>query len=222
MIQNGVRNIIKSNIPWQFKALLSEQATRQLKSASSVALAMLASAGIISLSAVAPNVISAIGHFTLQRKYPKRRSAFENPAKKTAETFYYLKRSGLIRVKAQKNDLIITLTRLGRKKADELKFESLFIPKTKNWNKKWWLVAGDIPTRDHRWGADMLRKKLKDLNFYPLQRTLWVYPHDPKRELQFILDRFSIQNFVTLMEVSRLDKEDEKKVKKFFRNLKII
>ena len=216
-----IKNIVYQNIPWRFRPLLSEEAASHLKSASSIALAILAGAGIMTLSAIAPNVISAIGHFTLKRGRG-RSNRLRNLDKKTAETFYYLKRSGLIRLKANKKDFLVKLTELGRKKAELLDFQALYVPKAKKWDKKWWLVAADIPTRDHRWGADLLRRKLKEMNFYPLQRTLWVYPHDPRKQLEFIISRFHVQHFVTLMEINRLDKEDELKVKKFYKTNNIL
>ena len=86
------------------------------------------------------------------------------------------------------------------------------------------MVAGaaDIPTKNYRRGADMLRRKLKELGFFSLQRTLWFYPFDPRKELEYVVNSFGIANFVTLMEVSRLDRDDEEIMKKFFRVSKIL
>jgi hypothetical protein len=217
MKNEGIKNILENNTPFSYKPLLSDKAMERLKTGSSIALAIIASAGIITLSAVAPNVIGAIGKLTLKRKRP-----LGNIQKKTAETFYYLKKSGLINIKRDKKDFLISLTELGRKKTEELNLNSLYIPKPKTWDKRWWLVAADIPTRDHRSGADLLRRKLKEMGFYPLQRTLWVYPHDPKQQLQFIINTYGINHFVTLMQINKLDKEDEKAIRKFFKKNSVI
>ena len=68
----------------------------------------------------------------------------------------------------------------------------------------------------------IMLNKLKDMGFYPLQRTLWFYPFDPRKELESVLRRYDIGRFVTVMEVNRLDKSDEKIMKKYFRSQKII
>jgi hypothetical protein len=80
-------------------------------------------------------------------------------------------------------------------------------------------VAADIPTKDHRQGADLLRRKLKQMGFYPLQRSLWFYPFDPRPEIEFICREFGVANFVTVMEINRLDVQDEKLLKKHFSKL---
>ena len=83
-------------------------------------------------------------------------------------------------------------------------------------------MAADIPTKEHKTAADALRRKLKEMNFYSLQRTLWFYPHDPRLEIDWIVRIYHIERFVTIMEISRLDLDDAEKMVKFFRKQKII
>jgi hypothetical protein len=55
------------------------------------------------------------------------------------------------------------------------------------------------------------------MGFYPLQRTLWLYPFDPREEIRFVVEHFGISQFVTVLEISRMDKEDESRMKDFFK-----
>ncbi len=68
----------------------------------------------------------------------------------------------------------------------------------------------------------MFRKKLRDLHFYPLQRTLWVHPYNPERELEYISNQYHIGRFITLMEVKRVDKQDEQTLKQYFKEKHIL
>ena len=82
-------------------------------------------------------------------------------------------------------------------------------------------MAADIPTKGYRQGADALRAKLKQMGFCPLQRTLWFYPYDPRKQLEVIVNHYGIGEFVTVMEISRMDIQDEKVLKKYFNLLRI-
>lgn len=60
------------------------------------------------------------------------------------------------------------------------------------------------------------------MKFYPLQRTLWLYPYDPRLEIEFLIQHYGIERFVTVMEVNRLDRDDERVLKAYFENAGII
>lgn len=194
---------------------LNEQQIASFKKTSDVALAMIGTVGAIAVAAVAPNLFHIISNLTAGRK-SNRKFSREQKIRKVEDTFYYLKRSGLVRFAPTGKEIMLSLTDKGRKKYSLLEFDTIRIPHPKIWNSHWWLVAADIPTREHRAGADMLRRKLKALGFYPLQRTLWLHPFDPRKEIEFISQTYDVAKFVTLMEIARLDREDEKTLKGHF------
>src|ERR1051326_1331816 len=181
-------------------------------------MAIIAAGGIVALSAAAPNLIGALGKINSSLKHLSKK----DKAERIKREIYYLKKSGQIKIKRTAKEVFISLTRLGRKKLPKIAFHSLHIPKQKHWNHRWWQVAADIPTKDYRNAADALRTKLKQMGFYSLQRTLWFYPFDPRRELQFLINHYRISQFVTVMEVSRLDKADERILKSHFKNCSIL
>lgn len=193
---------------------LTDEQKRLVRTVAGAALGVVAATGIVALAAVAPNIFEAVDKvykFAKGKKY-----SFKEKQEKTADAFYYLKRHGLIQIKSNKSSLYAQITKKGRDKMEKLNLDTLRVKRQTSWNGKWWLVAADIPTKEHRWAADLLRKKIKQMQFYPLQRTLWLYPYDPVREIEFLSQYFGIARFVTVMEVSRLDKDDEQKLKKFF------
>jgi hypothetical protein len=193
--------------------LTAEQKER-LQTAAGVALAIVATAGVIAIAAAAPNVIGAVG--TIYGSAKGRKPSFREKQEKTAQAFYYLKRYGFIDIRMEQQGLVARLTNKGREKIEKLNLATLRVGKPKKWDGNWWLIAADIPTKDYRWAADLFRNKIKTMGFYPLQRTLWLYPYNPVREIEFLVEHFGIGQFVTAMQVSRLDSDDEAKLKEFF------
>ncbi len=82
--------------------------------------------------------------------------------------------------------------------------------------------SGGHPHKKYRQGADLLRRKLKQLGFYPLQRSLWFYPYNPVEEIEYISNYFGIGQFVTIMEICKLDIQDAKKLEKYFKASNIL
>ena len=221
MRKAGIKTLIAKNNQIHSSILsLDAEAIRLLKNTSSVLLAVIASAGAIALSVAAPNTIAAIGAIAKQVKGGKKKPI--DPGKRLSEAVYYLKRSGKIKIKPAGGDFILSLTKLGMQKAKDFDLETLHVLKPKTWNKKWWLVAADIPTKQYRWAADLFRKKLREMSFFPLQKTLWLYPYNPTSQLQFLMQYYGIEHFGTVMEISLLDEEDEDKAKRFFKSRGIL
>ncbi len=215
-----ISGAIHAAVPDRRLVKLSEDQTASLRRAGDIALAIIGTAGIIAIAAVAPNLLQIIPRLADDRN-PRQKFSRKDKIKKIENTFYYLKRSGLVHFSPTSKELLLSLTDKGRQRFFQLELETLKISRPSHWDGRWWLVAADIPTRTHRAGADMLRKKLKRLGFYPFQRTLWLHPFDPRKEVEFLCRNYGIAEFVTLMEVSRLDKEDEGHLKAHFRKLEI-
>ena len=114
------------------------------------------------------------------------------------------------------NNFILKVTKKGRRLEAKLNFIDLRIDCSKKWDGNWWIIIADIPV-ELRHRSDYFREKLKEIKFCPLQRTVWVFPHDPRDEVEFVAAYFGLERYVTSMKVSEMDKEDEKKVKQFFK-----
>lgn len=221
MRNSKVRMIVRRYLPGEKKPKLTSEQIEKLKTAGSLALVVLGVAGAVTLSAVAPNMFSVLDKFFLTKE-PNRRFTKKEREERFMRTFYYLKKHNYIIMKPAARDFKIFLTKLGRKRLQEIDFNTLTVANQRKWNGKWWQVAADIPTKKYKWAADALRKKLREMKFYPLQRTLWFYPFDPRKEMEFIINQFDIGQFVTVMEVSRLDFDDEQRMRDFFEKEKII
>lgn len=190
-----------------------------LKTAGAVALAVVGVMGTVVIAAVAPNLFSAIYKlYKSQGKYLSQKQV----ERKAKQTLYYLKRRGVIRIRKTPQETWVELTAVGFRAREKQDFDTLAISKPLKWDKKWWLVAADIPTKTHRLAADYFRRKLYDMHFKSLQRTLWFYPYNPTRELELVANRYGVERFVTIMEVSRLDKSDFEVLEGHFKKLEVI
>ncbi len=198
---------------------LSEKQLQNLTRLSEIALGLIAVAGIVSVALIAPNLLTVVDKLFLKKG---RHASKRQKEIKTAQVFYYLKKSGFIKFRTDKKGIKVFLTGLGKKRLERININACCVKKPEQWDKKWWLVAADIPTKDYRQAADLFRKKVKQMGFCPLQRTLWIYPHNPAKEVEYIANYYLIGRFITVMEISRMDMQDEEKITSYFKKIKLI
>ena len=204
---------------------LSDKQLGVLKTTSHVILGTIAVAGIITLSAALPGILSATGQIYLaNQRYKKasRRERLKQQQSKAQKAFYYLKAKGYIElIPTTDNDFIIKIKQKGRRLIKKLNFQNLQISIKEKWDGRWWLVLADVPVKQRKL-ADMFRGKLKSMKFYPLQRTVWLYPHDPRDEIDFVSAYYDIDEFVTTMRIDHLDPADLEILERYFKEQKII
>lgn len=98
----------------------------------------------------------------------------------------------------------ITLTKLGKEKVlmydlDRMKLER------RTWDGKWRLITFDIPKTQKR-AREALRLKMKELGFYPLQKSVFIVPYPCEDEIDFVCSVFEIdRNNVLLLEVNKFE-----------------
>lgn len=134
---------------------------------------------------------------------------------KASNTFNYLKRRGLIEVKREGYDVRIALTKEGKKIAGKYQIDDLEIERPKKWDRKWRLVIFDVPNST-RFIRDVLRRKLKEWRFYPLQKSVWIHAFNCKAEIELLREFLGLnKRQLQVLEVTKL--EDDQLLRKFFR-----
>lgn len=224
-IRKGVRTykkqslakIIDDSLPEPIFELTDEK-IEKLKNYKELAMAVLSIATILTMTVVAPNAIQALKIF--ERKKGRRISQ-KNLKQKTLSTFYSLRRRGYIQFERKGDDYEVRVTDKGRQQIKRLNFNTLRINHPQSWDGKFWQIAVDIPLK-YKKNADELREKLKSLGCYALQRSLWFYPHDPRGEVEFVARNYLVANYVTFMKIDRLDPEDERVLKDYFKSELVI
>lgn len=152
----------------------------------------------------------AIAHFeAFQWPYWKR-----YPRQTTYKTISRLKKKGLIEIQKRKDKITFKITKKGKRKVLEYKLDGLFIKKPKKWDKKWRIVTFDIPNQE-RVARDFLRNKLKELGFYSLQKSVFIYPYECKKEIDFIKEMYKIEPYIRYIVAESI--EGQKEILKYFK-----
>jgi len=163
-------------------------------------LLVLATGGLICLAATSPyfgvNLIRGISRW---KKYKPR---------KLTDAFKRLQKRGCIEIEVIRNQIYIRLTKEGRKLAGWMQIDALRIKRPKKWDGNWRLVIFDISQmkKSHR---EALRGKLKQLGFYPLQKSVWIHPFECRDEIELLRDFFGLSEKEMRLIVARdIGKDD--------------
>ena len=105
----------------------------------------------------------------------------------------------------------IILTEAGKKKALEYNIDKISIKIPSQWDGKWRIVFFDIPEKI-RQARDALRSKLKELEFYEMQKSVFVFPFECRDEIDFIVEFFQIRPFVHYAEMTNSTNEAQLKI----------
>jgi len=215
--KSSLTKIINESLPEPFFELTDDKIA-SFKKYSELLMSVLSMATLLTMTVVAPNAIQALKIF--EKKKGKRISQKELKLK-TRNIFYFLRRRGYIEFERRGDDYEMRITDRGKEIIKRLNFQTLVINHPKSWDGKFWQIAIDIPIK-YKLAADQLREKLKSLDCYPLQRSLWFYPHDPRGEIEFVARAYGVANYVTFMKIERLEVEDEQVLKGYFQGQSII
>jgi DNA-binding transcriptional regulator PaaX len=163
-------------------------------------------AGMIYVAASSPYfTIRLLREIKKWKKYPR---------KKLSSAFYRLKKQGCLKIEMKNRQIYISLTEKGRKKAGWLQIDALRIKKSKKWDGKWRIVIFDI-SQLKKFYREAFRGKLKELGFYPLQKSVWVIPYPCQDEIELLKDFFGLtEKEVRVIVAENIGKDDQ--LKKFF------
>ena len=76
------------------------------------------------------------------------------------------------------------------------------------WDGKWRIVVFDI-AEEKRNKRDFLRRRLSWLGFRELQKSVWVFPYDVKKELEelFTISKADIQGDIRFLTVEKMEED---------------
>ncbi len=105
----------------------------------------------------------------------------------------------------------VILTEKGEEWALQFNFEEMKIKKPLSWDGKWRVVLYDIPEKRKK-AREALRKKIKELGFYEMQKSVFVFPYPCRDEIDFVTEFFEVRNFVHYGEMMNLSNEAKLKI----------
>ncbi|MDP3764135.1 MAG: CRISPR-associated endonuclease Cas2 [bacterium] len=98
----------------------------------------------------------------------------------------------------------LVITDRGKKKILAYDPDYLKISIPKKWDKKWRIVIFDIPEKQ-RGARDSLRSYLKKLDFYELQKSVFVQPYPCDDIFDFLVEFHNIRKYVRFILADDLD-----------------
>ena len=174
-----------------------------------------ATGGLLSAAIAAPNAAIA-----LEKPLNKFFKTMDKRARQReiAKTLYYMKRKNLIAVDDSGNyQHGISITKVGKKRLQQLEYNKLAIKPQKTWDKKWRIILFDI-SMDKNYERIQFTNKIKSLGLRQLQRSVWITPYPCRDEILLIGSKIGIQRDVTYIETSFIDNQ-EHLIKQFTREL---
>ena len=179
------------------------------KRAINIALQEVGVAGLAGITIVAPNALQ--GLVPLLKKTPVKASGYSRVLKE-------LKRQGLVHITKSGGEIHYTLTPAGAYRLQEVIVDELVIPRPSNWDKRWRLVAFDIPIAQSR-SRQKFVVKLQALNFTMLQKSLWVHPFPCFDQIEQLAGHYNVFRYCSLMEIDRLDELATRKLLRHFQSV---
>ena len=123
------------------------------------------------------------------------------------ESIKKLYQSKIIDYKENNNGTVeLILTDAGKKKILLYDLEKLKIDKPPKWDNLWRLVIFDIP-ENKKQARMAMSSKLKELGFYPMQKSVFIHPYECKDEIDFVTELFNIVPYVRFLRVKDIDIE---------------
>lgn len=118
-------------------------------------------------------------------------------------------RTGYIEKIEKQGEIYIRLTSQGSKKIT--RDFPLFLLQKRKWDRKWRVVIFDIE-EVNRGARDGLRKKLKELGFGMIQKSVFISPHNVIQDMLEFIENVGLKDVVYAFEASNLTTGDVRKL----------
>jgi DNA-binding transcriptional regulator PaaX len=121
----------------------------------------------------------------------------------------------LLKIVQKNGEDFLEITKLGRRELLKYNMDDLKITIPKTWDGEWRMVIFDVPEKFGA-GRRALSKKLKELGFYRLQKSVFVYPYECENEIDFIREFFNIRKFVISLRMPTMGEYHDLILKRHF------
>jgi len=146
-------------------------------------LRLLATGAVIGMSFVMPTLPMAIAPFIIDRN--------ENRIPRFGQTIRDLHRQKLVEIVHEGDTTIVRITEEGKLRALRYKIDEMVVAPQRRWDGLWRLVIFDIPEKEKRM-RELFREHLKLLNFYQLQKSVWVHAYPCIDEIEFLREIYHV------------------------------
>ncbi|MBI3305072.1 hypothetical protein HYZ80_01990 [Candidatus Parcubacteria bacterium] len=117
---------------------------------------------------------------------------------------YRLAKQRLVKLQQRGRRTTVALTETGKQRALRYRVANLAIKKPKQWDGRWRIVIFDIP-EERKAVREALRAKFRSLEFYQLQRSVFITPYACREVIEFLKSYFHIDRYVHYGELTAID-----------------
>lgn len=114
-----------------------------------------------------------------------------------------LEKQGYIRWKKENNKAVLILEPRGKQKIKEYDLNKISLKKTSHWDGMYRVIIFDIPEKKKN-ARENLRRKLKELEFYRLQKSVFVSPYECRDEIGYLGSVYGIEKHIQYMLVKEI------------------
>lgn len=122
------------------------------------------------------------------------------------ENLKRMRKKKLVKILLHNNQLGVQITEKGRKRLIKYQLNEVSIQAQDKWDGMWRIVAYDI-SRDKNAAREAIRKTLKKLDFYQLQRSVYLYPYPCQDAIDYLRELYDVGDNITLLTVGNLEGE---------------
>ena len=135
--------------------------------------------------------------YDLKKQYERQKEK-----QKFTQLIYRLKKNGYIKIKKLEQNEGVILTKKGAEKVLKAKLKTK--DKQKRQDGKWQMIIFDIP-EEKRHLRNLLREKLRLLEYKMLQQSIWICPYNVQKETELILKKHSLDQYVKLFLIEEIE-----------------
>lgn len=170
--------------------------------------------GILKTGAVLGLAVTAPGTLKIFKNFGKEDPWYEYYPSTIERLTRKLYRQGMVETKYEHGIPVVKITNKGIVEVLKYDLDKMEIKPQKKWDGKWRLVVFDISKKYNK-VRDLIRNKLKAMNFYKFQDSVFIYPYPCEKEIQYLREVLQIPHTIKLIRADRI--ENDKQLREIFK-----
>lgn len=168
-------------------------------------LTLLGTGAVLSLSLfVAPTAAMLAKPFLDDKRDQEQNAWKQFNLRYLRATINRLRKEKIITIEERDGKQTVILTKHGKRRILKYSLETLSIEKPSHWDGRWRLVVYDVAKRK-KYLRDVFRETLKNIGFYQLQESVWLYPYPCEKEVTFLREYYGIGDDVVYVVATKLE-----------------
>lgn len=119
-----------------------------------------------------------------------------------------LQRKGLVQMYETKDGTVVKITEKGKTETLKYEVDKIKIDRPDSWDGKWRLVMFDIGN-DKKEIRNLFREKLKQMEFYQFQESVFIFPFPCLKEVKYLREVFEIPDEVKIVVANYVENDED-------------